>query len=841
MATAVINETLVGLVAHHHDVALGRSRDQSSQVAGRDHPARRVRGRIDEDHASPLADRCQERLSVDREAVVDRSRDRHANASGEPDLFLEAHPGRSRIDDLVAVVDQDLEDLVECGFGAHGNEGVGQLPGGVVEVMVALSDGLAKIRDAGCQRISGEAFGEGLPGRLDGDWGRRKIGLASAQVNDLVASGLELLGATGNLHRGGFCEPLGSSGKMAHDLHGIIAPHRGAKTPQRTLNMYRKPILVLALALLLATAIPAAGQIAGMSAKKATLKLTMDRTAYEPGSVVRLAGLVEIEKKWHVNSNTPTYDYLIPTVLSFELPEGFDAPNLRYPTHKMQEFEFTDEPIAVYDGKFPIFAEITLPQGVTTEDVLIEASLRYQACNHSQCLAPTNAVASLELTVGPGGESTGESVFAALADGGPAGTTPAAATAEDTSLAWILLLAMVGGLILNAMPCVLPVLSLKVFGLVKSATLGRSHLVVGSLATAGGILLSFWALAGLAVGAKAAGAAIGWGIQFQQPGFVTFLAVVIVLFSLNMWGLFEIPLPQSLAQLGGAGAREGLAGHFLSGLFATLMATPCSAPFLGTAIGFALGQSAATIFAIFTAIGLGLSLPYLLLAAFPGVGRILPKPGEWMMTFKGVMGFLLAAAAVWLFYVLANQVTSESVAFIQVAVLTLALFVWLHQHGGPASFKRRFASVGIVFAAVGAIALAVQSPAVAAAGSHTSTYHEWVAFDEAEAQRLASEQRLVFVDVTADWCVTCKAIERTVLETQEIADAFKKHDVVPMKADWTNRDDTITAFLARHGKAAVPFYVLYRPGQEPYAFGEVVSKKALRAALDEAGTVASLP
>jgi suppressor for copper-sensitivity B len=268
------------------------------------------------------------------------------------------------------------------------------------------------------------------------------------------------------------------------------------------------------------------------------------------------------------------------------------------------------------------------------------------------------------------------------------------------------------------------------------------------------------------------------------------------------------------------------------------MATPCSAPFLGTAVGFALAQSAGTIFAIFVAIGVGLALPYLLLAIFPGVARILPKPGGWMLTFKGVMGFLLAGAAVWLFYVLAGQVTSESVALIQVAILALALFVWLHQHAAAVSFTRRFAMVGILVAALGAVVLAARSPS-AVSGSHGSGLYEWVAFDEAEAERLADEGRLVFVDVTADWCVTCKTIERLVLDTAEVAAAFREHDVVPMKADWTNRDDTIAAFLARHGKAAVPFYVLYRPGQGPYAFGEVVTKTSLIAALNEAATAAA--
>ena len=205
----------------------------------------------------------------------------------------------------------------------------------------------------------------------------------------------------------------------------------------------------------------------------------------------------------------------------------------------------------------------------------------------------------------------------------PAGVeAPRPTPATGLPFGLMLLLAVLGGLILNAMPCVLPVLSLKLFGMVKSAGEGRSRLVLGTLATTAGIVVSFLALALAAVVASRAGAAVGWGVQFQQPAFVAFLAVVVVLFSLNMWGLFEILLPSSLARVAGSGSREGLAGHFVSGLFATLMATPCSAPFLGTAVGFALAQPVGVIFAVFTAVGLGLALPYLLIAALPAAVRL---------------------------------------------------------------------------------------------------------------------------------------------------------------------------------------------------------------------------
>ncbi len=398
--------------------------------------------------------------------------------------------------------------------------------------------------------------------------------------------------------------------------------------------------------------------------------------------------------------------------------------------------------------------------------------------------------------------------------------------APTRSLGGVLLLALLGGLILNGMPCVLPILSLKLFGLVKAAGQSRGAVRTGALATAAGILISFWALAAVAIAARGAGAAIGWGVQFQQPGFVGFLAVVVLLFSLNLWGLFEIPLPARLARLGDAGAAsEGLGGHFASGLFATLMATPCSAPFLGTALSFALGQSATTIFLTLTAVGAGLALPYFALAVAPGAVRWLPRPGAWMDTLRGTMGFLLAGALVWLLYVLTAQVVPEGVAFFELALLALALAVWVASRRREGTVARRIAWSLALLLAMAAVVLVARAPVAAArAAGAAKGGIAWVPFDRAEAERLAASGRLVFLDITADWCVTCKVNERVILNSPEVLAAFRKHDVVAMKADWTNRDDGIARFLADHGRYGIPFYLLYRPGRAPHLFGELVAK-----------------
>lgn len=643
----------------------------------------------------------------------------------------------------------------------------------------------------------------------------------------------------------------------------------------------RLRLALTAAALLAAAAAPAGAGIP--RPEKAKLALQAEHAAVAAGETARISALVSIEAGWHVNSHTPTFDYLIPTELELELPAGWAAPVIDYPPAKKKTFAFADVPLSVYDGDVVIAAQVKLPAGAKPGAVVVGARLHYQACDHSQCLPPVTTRSQLTLTVAAGaargdaapsllpghspatlsGGRDAASTAAppsAAAGGTAAAARPAAAAARRApnagSLAGMLLIAVLGGLILNAMPCVLPVVSLKIFGLVRSAAHGHREVVRSALAIAAGILASFAALAALAVAAAAAGGAVGWGVQFQRPGFVAFLAVVVTLFCLNLWGLFEIPLPGALARLGGAATREGLAGHFFSGLFATLMATPCSAPFLGTAIGFGLAQPAPIVFAIFLAAGTGLALPYLVLAAAPGAARFFPRPGAWMETLRGVMGFLLAASAVWLLYVLAAQISPERLALFEVGLLLVALVTWLrHRAAGGvgtagarvAALAPRVALVALFVVAAAAVGLAASGagPGGDAGGARLAAQGRspgligWVAFDRARAESLAATGQLVFVDVTADWCFTCKVNERLILDTPEIAGAFAAHHVLPMRADWTNRSDAIARFLADNGRYGIPFYLLYRPGRPPVVFSELPSKTAILAALDAAAAPAA--
>ena len=581
----------------------------------------------------------------------------------------------------------------------------------------------------------------------------------------------------------------------------------------------------VAVAAVLCLAAVAGGQF--RPPQMASLEAFTDRTSYAPGDSVRIAAVVTVDDGWHIQSHTPSFKYLIPTEIAFELPADWSRPDVRYPDHVMWQSEFEADPLAVYEHEAVIHAELELPTSVASGPVVVPVELIYQACDDRTCLPPTTAEATVQLEIGATGEPTGHPAF----DATPAES--AGASAGAIGLFAALIPALLGGMILNGMPCVLPIVSLKLFGLAQASGRPRREITAGALMTTLGILVSFWVLAAATLLARSAGQAVGWGIQFQNPLFVTFLVLVLTLFTLNIWGLFEIQLPHAMTNRLGGGRSEGYSGHFFSGVFATLMATPCSAPFLGTAVGFALSQPGTTIVIVFTAVGVGLAAPYLLLAAVPNAVRMLPKPGEWMATLRGIMGFLIAGTTVWLLYVLAAQMDSARLAFLEIGLLVLALFIWL-QGRTQGTAPRILGRVGAVAAAVFVLVLANGAPALSGGGgSGPATQHvlNWVPFDPVQAETLAEEGRLVFVDVTADWCATCKVNERLVLETEETAALFTRYDVVAMQADWTNRDDGIARYLASFGRYGIPFYALYRPNQEPHVFSELLRRGRLEDAI----------
>ncbi|MDJ0391137.1 protein-disulfide reductase DsbD family protein [Roseomonas sp. E05] len=407
------------------------------------------------------------------------------------------------------------------------------------------------------------------------------------------------------------------------------------------------------------------------------------------------------------------------------------------------------------------------------------------------------------------------------------------------ALAGMLATALLGGLILNLMPCVLPVLSLKLISVARHGGTAPREVRLGFLASAAGILASFLVLATAMAGLKAAGAAVGWGIQFQQPLFLVLLVLLLTLFALNLLGAFEIPLPRRLADLIGGrgfGAGGSLAGHFATGAFATLLATPCSAPFLGTAVGFALARGPVEIYAVFAALGLGLALPYLLVAALPRLAARLPKPGRWMLALRRLLSVPLALTAAWLLSVLAAQVGSAAAFLVVALMVALALTLW--GAGGGQARSGRLAALTVAALAAAAFLTplaASRGPAAADAAPRAAAGLDWVRFDTGEIGRRVGAGEVVFVDVTADWCITCKVNERVVLADAAVGRRLAAGDVTPMLADWTRPDPAITAYLQGFGRYGIPFTAVYGPAApDGIVLPELLTKERVLEALDAA-------
>lgn len=408
----------------------------------------------------------------------------------------------------------------------------------------------------------------------------------------------------------------------------------------------------------------------------------------------------------------------------------------------------------------------------------------------------------------------GLAIDTAIEDGGNTATlgatraSPEGALAVNT-LAGTLVLAFVGGLILNLMPCVFPVLGIKILGFVNQAGADRRKVTLHGIAFAAGVLISFWALAGVLAALRAGGDQLGWGFQLQSPGFVFTLAAVMLVFALSLSGVFEFGL-RATGVGAGLQQKDGLGGSFFTGILATVVATPCSAPFLAPALGAALALSTAQSFAVFTAIALGLALPYLLLSVFPQAVKALPRPGAWMETFKQAMAFPLYATVGYMVWVLAGQLRDDDTALLAVLLgLTLTAFgAWFYGRYAAPGAKPARARLGI---AGGVLLVALGAwlgwPRTAPTDI---VWQPWSAEAVAEA---VAEGKPVYVDFTARWCFTCQTNKKVVFSSSEVLRTFREKEVVTLRADWTDEDPLITAELARWGRSAVPFNLVYLPGK----------------------------
>ena len=407
--------------------------------------------------------------------------------------------------------------------------------------------------------------------------------------------------------------------------------------------------------------------------------------------------------------------------------------------------------------------------------------------------------------------------------------------AEGLSLAVAMVFAFIGGIVLNLMPCVFPVLSLKALSLTKPGHGNRHHLRIEGLSFGAGVIGTFVALAGLLLVFRAAGEQFGWGFQLQSPAVITGLAVLFFILALNLSGVFEFTalVPSSAA---GWSARNQYVNAALSGILAVIIASPCTAPFMGAALGFALAQPALLTLLVFAALGLGMALPFVLLTWYPGWRRVLPKPGVWMERLKQFLAFPLYATVAWLVWVLGAQVDNDAVVrlLVTLVVVAFALWAWRAYRGGAAMAFSVLALLGVAAALVVAWPLFAGMPernASAPAQAKSGASDPWQPYTPVRLSELAAVNKPVFVDFTAAWCVTCQVNKRLVLNDGAIKEAFAQRGVSLMRADWTRRDPAITQALAALGRQGVPVYVLYRPGKEPLLLPEVLQKQTVLDAL----------
>ncbi|AWK84375.1 protein-disulfide reductase DsbD family protein [Photobacterium damselae] len=377
---------------------------------------------------------------------------------------------------------------------------------------------------------------------------------------------------------------------------------------------------------------------------------------------------------------------------------------------------------------------------------------------------------------------------------------------QNDSLLKVIGLALLGGLILNIMPCVLPVLGMKLSSVISAKGLERRQIRAQFIASALGILVSFWLLAGFLALLKVSGQALGWGVQFQSPWFIGAMMIITGLFAANMLGLFEIRLSSNtntwLATRGG----NSYGGHFVQGMFATLLATPCSAPFLGTAVAFALGANYLTLFAIFTALAVGMAAPWLLIALFPQLANALPKPGMWMNTVKTIFGLMMLVTSLWLLSLMANFFSLKIVIVIGVIALALLLSQLWRIKGKRATLL----TVGFLII-VTVIGLIIGSLTADKWAKPLPQDHHWTPLNVEQIKQDVAQGKTVFVDVTADWCITCKANKVGVILQEPVYSALDQENIVLMRGDWTKPSDYVTNFLQSHGRFGVPFNIVYGP------------------------------
>ena len=533
---------------------------------------------------------------------------------------------------------------------------------------------------------------------------------------------------------------------------------------------------------------------------------------------------ITIPEKWHVNANEVTDEFLKPSSIEAKA-EGIEFAEPVWPKPIKEYNEALELEILTFRETFSVELPVKSASG-NYDSSGTTVTFHYQACDNSICLAPASKTISLS-EIAAGTKSSHVNSGAKKNDS--ENEVAAASAANDASasasagIIALLFFAFLGGIILNLMPCVLPVLSLKLFSLIKQAGESRGRLLALGGATTAGILCSFWALAAVVAAVKAGGGSAGWGMQFQSAGFIAFMVVILTAFAMSFFGVFEVWLPWgATTKMDEAGHKAGFAGAFFTGALLVLLSTPCSAPFLGTAMGFAFAQTTPVLFLFFTAAGLGLALPYMLVSAFPKILKVFPKPGAWMVKLQKVMGVLLLATVAWLLWLVNEQAGMAGVGMFAVVVAaSIGGSIIVGKFAPPgAAFKRELITLGGSIVVIAAVWFAVIAPQYdAAATEHFNTRMQeqmtadgWYRYSPALIEEFAKAKRTVFIDATADWCLTCKTNEAAVLNRDEFRRAMDSLNVALVKADWTRETPEVNALLRSMGKSGVPAYAIYPAG-----------------------------
>jgi thiol:disulfide interchange protein len=471
--------------------------------------------------------------------------------------------------------------------------------------------------------------------------------------------------------------------------------------------------------------------------------------------------------------------------------------------------------------------------GTTANGLVIESKTGYKLQTAEKRAAADKVGGILVLT---GADGRTDALEISAMPGAVPASAVLLASASDLGLPEALLFAFLGGLILNLMPCVFPVLSMKALALAAKREKPEAARL-SALAYGAGVLASFAALAAGLIVLREGGAAIGWGFQLQQPMFVAFLALLMFAVGLNLSGLYEI----GGARLMGAGQtltnKSGAAGSFFTGVLAVVVATPCTAPFMGAAMGFALTQSAGFALAVFVALGAGFAAPFMALGLIPAALRVLPRPGAWMTILRQLLAFPMYGAAIWLVWVLSFQAGSDGVLAALAGALTLSFGLWAYGRAQTAQGSSRIAGLVAATLAIGCVAAilpfagisAPSNAATAAAGESTLGYEPYSA---AKLASLRAEGRPVFINATAAWCITCLVNERIALSGDALQKAFSDKKVAALKADWTNEDAEVTALLSAQGRSGVPLYLYFAPGAEsPVVLPQLLTEGTMLAVL----------